>query len=110
MAPTVSLTPDLIRLLQGSGKPLDEWARELIVVELYRRSHISSGKAAELLGMDRFAFIQYASSLGIPFFNMTPEELRADLANNEEARRVIVVSNSSSLDRTRLFGQARSFQ
>ena len=87
MSPNVALTPDLIRLLQGFGKPLDDSAQEFIVLELYRRGIISSGKAAELLDMERFAFIQYSSSLGIPFFNMTPEELRSDVANLEEARK-----------------------
>jgi hypothetical protein len=31
--------------------------------------------------MPRFAFIQYASSLGIPFFDMTEQELDSELEN-----------------------------
>lgn len=85
MSGNVLLDPDLIQILQGLDKPVDEAARELIVLELYRQRRISSGKAGELMGMERVVFIQYSSSLGIPFFNMTPEELRSDVANIEEA-------------------------
>jgi predicted HTH domain antitoxin len=49
------------------------------VLELYRRGTISSGKAAELLGMERFDFIKHASRLGIPFFDMTDEEWAAEM-------------------------------
>jgi predicted HTH domain antitoxin len=51
----------------------------LTVLELYRQGKISSGKAAELVGMPRIAFIQHASALGIPFFDMTEEEWRAEV-------------------------------
>ncbi len=82
----VSLAPDLIRVLQSYDRPLDESVRELIVLELYRQGRISSGKAGELLGLPRASFIQYASSLGIPFFDMTAQELRSDLDNIRKAR------------------------
>ena len=49
-----------------------------MVLELYRRGVISSGKAAELLKMAREQFIGYASQLGIPFFDMTEDEWRAE--------------------------------
>ena len=60
-------------------RPLEDNARESIVLELYRQGQISSGKAAELVGMPRIAFIQHASNLGIPFFDMTEEEWRAEV-------------------------------
>ena len=43
----------------------------MIVLELYRRSLISSGKAATLLGVPRLDFIQRAGELGIPYFSFT---------------------------------------
>jgi hypothetical protein len=58
-------------------------ARELLVVELYRRQLISSGKAAELFGMQRHEFIPYAGQLGIPFFRMTDGEWEAERAQSE---------------------------
>jgi len=52
----------------------------MILLELYRRGAISSGKAAELLGMPRLDFIRYASHLGIPFIDMTADEWEAEKA------------------------------
>jgi hypothetical protein len=44
---------------------------------------ISSGKAAELLGTSRLAFIQHASGLGIPYLEMTEDEWAAEKAASE---------------------------
>jgi predicted HTH domain antitoxin len=70
----LDLPQDLVALLQGFNQPIEESARELMVLELYRRAVISSGKAAELMSMQRFEFIHYASRLGIAFFDMTEDE------------------------------------
>lgn len=53
--------------------------KEAAVLELYREGRISSGKAAEILGMDRFEFIKYAGKKGIPFIRITPEELEEEV-------------------------------
>ncbi len=82
--PSQALTfkPELISVLRPlTDQPLEGYAEELMVLELYRRRQISSGKAAELLGMDRIAFIQYASRLGVAFFDMSEQELAAEIEN-----------------------------
>jgi predicted HTH domain antitoxin len=76
---------ELINVLRPlTDQSLEGYAEELMVLELYRRRQISSGKAAELLGMERVTFIQYASRLGIAFFDMSEEELATELANLEQ--------------------------
>ena len=75
----IELDAELVGLLHQMNRPVEQTARELIVLELYRQSLISSGKAAELLAMPRVAFIQYASKLGIPYFDMSREELEDEL-------------------------------
>ena len=62
---SVDLEADRAALLREANQPVQRTARELMVLELYRRGTVSSGKAAELLGMDRWEFIHYASRLGI---------------------------------------------
>ena len=74
----LELSPDLAALLQSFNQPLEQSARELMTLELYRRGVISSGKAAELLNMPRFEFVHYASRLGIAFFDMTEDEWKAE--------------------------------
>ncbi len=75
---SVDLEQDLVALLQGDNQPVPQAARELIILELYRRGKISSGKAAELLDMSRFEFIRHASRLGIAFFDLTEDEWKAE--------------------------------
>jgi predicted HTH domain antitoxin len=70
--------PELVTVLQDLGDP-DSAAKERALLELYRRSAISSGKAAELLGMDRLEFIRYAGRLGLPFLHRYPEDLQEEL-------------------------------
>ncbi len=78
----LDLPPDLLEVLESLGDP-QQTIKECVVLELYRRGEISSGKAAELLGMSRFEFIQYSGRLGIPFFRYSPEELEAELRDLE---------------------------
>jgi predicted HTH domain antitoxin len=83
-AVNVQVEEDLAALLQSSNQPIERTARELMVLELYRRGTISSGKAAQLLGMERFEFIRFASRLGIAFFDMTEDEWAAERAQAEK--------------------------
>ena len=77
---TLNLEEDLVTLLHHqSDQPVQKAIKEMIVLELYRRGTISSGKAAELLGMAKIGFIRYASALGIPYFQFTEEELEAEV-------------------------------
>lgn len=72
------LDEDLVQALHAIGQPVEQVARELIVLELYRRDLITSGKAAELLGMPRTQFIEYAGELGVPYFRLSAAEVEAD--------------------------------
>lgn len=65
MNSTVDLGEPLTAILrQLDGSP-DHAARELLVLELYRRGAVSGGGAAEVLGMSRLEFLRHASRLGI---------------------------------------------
>ncbi len=70
----INLENDLTALLHQSNQPLQETVREFVVLELYRRGTISSGKAAQSLGMPRFDFVRYVSRLGLAFYEMTADE------------------------------------
>jgi predicted HTH domain antitoxin len=74
----LDLEEEIAVLLPESNQPVHQVVRELIVLELYRRGTISSGKAAQLLDMSRLEFIRYASRLGISFFDLTDDEWAAE--------------------------------
>lgn len=80
---TVQLERELWELFRPFYQHPDQAVKEIAVLELYRRREISSGKAAELLGMERFEFVRYAARLGIPFFDMDETELAGEVRQAE---------------------------
>jgi predicted HTH domain antitoxin len=76
---TVTLDEELAALIE-TEKPLDEATREALVMDLFRRGKVSTGKACELLGLDRMAFIQHAKEHSIPVYLTSEREWEADLA------------------------------
>ena len=83
----VELSSDLVRFLRPlSDRPLREVTEELLVLELYRRHQLSSGKAAELLGTSRWEFIHYASRRGIPFFDLAQDEIDEESVSSRRNR------------------------
>ena len=78
----VELDRELIAVLEELHRPVREAAHEVIVLELYRQGEISSGKAAQLLGMRRDEFIRHASEQGIPYLQLSSEELRREIENS----------------------------
>ena len=83
---TIELPASLMSVFSKKHISPSAKVKELTILELYREGEISGGKAAELLGMDRFEFIRYASRLGIPFFDITNEELDSDIKNIKAIR------------------------
>ncbi len=76
---TIELDEQLMNLFHPvHGRP-EDMLKEYLILELYRRHEISSGKAAELLEMERFEFVRFASRLGIPYFDMDESEWAAEL-------------------------------
>ena len=79
----LNLEEDLTALLRQPNQPVQSTVREFVVLELYRRGTISSGKAAQSLAMSRWEFIHYASRLGIAFFDVTDDEWQDEKAQIE---------------------------
>lgn len=81
----LDLGEDLSGFLATPGQPIEQSAREMIVFELYRRSLVSSGKAAELLGIPRLELIRRTAELGIPYFRFTDDAWQAEVAESKRA-------------------------
>ena len=77
---TVTLEPEWVETLRPlDDRPVDSFFKELAVLEMVRQRLISSGKAAELLKMERMAFVAYASRQGIPFYDLSEEEFAEEM-------------------------------
>ena len=75
----LEIDEDFAELLGSSPEQIERSALEMIVLELYRRHELSAGRAAELLNLDKFAFIRWAGEHGVPYLDMTPEEWQQEL-------------------------------
>jgi predicted HTH domain antitoxin len=81
----VRFDEELLPLLGDSPEEIERQALEMIVLELYRRHTLSAGRAATLLGKKKFAFIRWTGELGIPYFDLSADELREELRVLEKA-------------------------
>lgn len=75
----VELEDPLAKIARESARPIDQRMRELLILDLYREGHISSGVAGPMLGMSKWDFIRYAGERGIPYIRYSPGELEREL-------------------------------
>ena len=93
---TVEIPERLAPLMKGL--PIEKMTYEAIVLDLYRRATISSGKAAELLGLSHVEFIKSSGKLGIPFVHMSPRREAEALMERVRARRESIFRRRGLLD------------
>lgn len=79
-----TIDQDLVEVLEELYRPVKQAVRELIVLGLYAQGELSRGRAAQLLGLERRDFIQYASAKGIPYLQLTSEELRREIDTGDK--------------------------
>src|SRR4051812_35397085 len=72
----IALPSGITGLLGSSPEDVAACLKKLAFIELFRRGEISTGYAAEVLGMDRWAFIQLLGEHGVPYVDMPEEEVR----------------------------------
>lgn len=70
----ITFPSEVLDMLTTTYQEGSDVIKEAAVLELYREGKISSGKSAEILGLERFEFIRYAGMKGIPYLRITPEE------------------------------------
>jgi predicted HTH domain antitoxin len=68
-------------LLQESPEEFKREAKMAMAVKLFELKRISSGMAAEIVGMERVSFLLELRNYGVEMINMEPEELASDLEN-----------------------------
>jgi len=74
---SIELPEEIIELF--SEAELEASLRKWAVLELVRAGKLSSGKAAEILGMTRWEFMDLMSDYDIPMADFSEEELEEQL-------------------------------
>ena len=80
------VSDDLIELL-GSAEAVAVEMHRALVLDLLREGRISQGRAALLLGIDRWEPLELMGRLCIPSGPLTPEEAERDVEAAYQARR-----------------------
>jgi len=78
--------PDAVVELWGEVGKLEEAAKRWAVLDLVREGKMSSGKAAEILGMTRWDFMELMSKYNVPMVSCPPEEIDEQLKDWQEVR------------------------
>ncbi|MBC7226367.1 MAG: UPF0175 family protein [Thermoflexales bacterium] len=79
----LQLPRDLLGALDVPEEQVERRLREMIAIQLFREGRISSGKAAELLGISKLEFVQLLARHGLSYFSETPGELAAEVRTLE---------------------------
>ncbi|MGC9358663.1 MAG: UPF0175 family protein [Anaerolineae bacterium] len=70
---------DLALAVQTTPEELDAQVRLMAALKMFELGKLSSGKAAELAGISRVAFLEACGRYGVSVFNYTAEELEAEI-------------------------------
>jgi predicted HTH domain antitoxin len=71
---TVDLPEVVVRLLASTTEEAALRLKELALIELFRQGEVSSGWAAEQLGITKTDFLDLLYRHGVPYFDMSEDE------------------------------------
>ena len=71
----IEFASNVVPLIAKRKRDVPHKVKEMIAIELFREGKVSTGKAAQLLGIKRLEFISLLSHLEIPYFSQDKEEL-----------------------------------
>lgn len=70
--------------LDATHRAPEDFAQEAklaMAAKLFEMKRLSSGMAANLIGMDRLTFLAQLRHFGVPVMDLSPDELTADIRN-----------------------------
>lgn len=83
--------PKEMTIYMNYHNPREELERNAMMLYPYIRNlTISHGRAAEILGIDKFELIELYNEIGLPYLNMDISEVEEDLQVYQEIKEVIV--------------------
>ena len=77
--------PQILVNAWGRQESAQQKIVEAAVLELVREGKMSSGKAAEVLGVTRWDFLDLMSERNVPHVNFSPQELAQQLRDTRTA-------------------------
>ena len=77
----IDYPPSFLDALRQSQEDFEQEARMAMAVKLFQMKRLPSGMAAQLVGMDRVAFLLSLHRYGVPMIDLDEAEIEADLEN-----------------------------
>ena len=77
----VNCPEEVLLSLHETPSEFEKEMRLAAAMKVYELGRLSSGRAADLAGMTRVAFLQRASDFKVSVFQQAPEEIEEDLRN-----------------------------
>lgn len=75
----VEVNDDLLKILDAENQDVSHQLKLWTVMALYDKGKISLGKAASILGLDKWDFADVLNEHGYPVFNTSIEDLQKDI-------------------------------
>ena len=75
----ISVPKDLVPFLSDSEKYCSFERNAMMLYPFIKNLVISHGRAAEILGVNKLDLIDYYCSIGLPYFDLSIEELEEEL-------------------------------
>ncbi len=79
--PPLLAVPQAVVAVLAPGEDAGRQVLELALIQLFREEQVSSGYAADVLDMSQWEFIQLLGRHGVPYVDLSPEEVRQDFQN-----------------------------
>jgi len=83
----IELPQNLLAALGIPESELGRQAREWVLLELFQEGKISSGKAAEILGLSKAQFLVLLHQRNLPYLDADLKDLEREVAAAESASR-----------------------
>ncbi|MFP4440917.1 MAG: UPF0175 family protein [Chloroflexaceae bacterium] len=81
---TLSYPEGLEQAVQVPPEELEAQIRLMAALKMFELGTLSSGKAAELAGVSRVAFLELCGRYQVSVFNYPPDEIEAELRSDLE--------------------------
>lgn len=75
----IELPRDLLTALNVPASEIKQRTTEWVALALFQEGSVSSGKAAEMLGITKSEFISLLNQRRLPYLDVAPEELAHDM-------------------------------
>lgn len=76
----IKIPSEMKVFLSGTDKKMDIQRMALLLYPYIHDQTISHGRAAELLGMNKYDLIKIYEDLGLPYYNMDFSEIEKEIA------------------------------